>query len=150
MSSVGRVKQVAYAEGEVISAPSTSPFFTSTGFNSYASEAAFVTAKGSAAAVGDSFFDTTAKCIKVYDGSWRSVGKRYRVTDTTGWTGAVSTVTYDVSSITDSASSMNWVLKKSASNEVQVLADIDFPTSTSVRVTVDIPLESGTYILQGV
>ncbi len=41
-----------------------------TAYKQYASEAAFVADKGSAASNGDCFFDTTADQVKLYHGSW--------------------------------------------------------------------------------
>lgn len=76
---------------------------------------------------------------------------RYRHTDTTGWTGAVTSVTYDVSSFTDDATTCIWQLQDTAANNyMQIDAEIDFPSATTVRVTVGIALASGTYYLVGV
>lgn len=81
---------------------------------------------------------------------------RYYKTDTTGWTGSVSTVTYSVASADDNGGTLDnsrlyaWTLKDVAQNYLQVLADIDFPTATTVRVTVGENLAVGTYVLVGV
>lgn len=46
----------------------------STSFSSFADDAAFVTDKGSAAADGDAYYDTTLDVIKIYaDGAWSQV-----------------------------------------------------------------------------
>ena len=45
-------------------------YFTSWGLKDFANAAAYVTAKGSAAATGDAYYDTTDNEIKVYDGAW--------------------------------------------------------------------------------
>jgi hypothetical protein len=79
---------------------------------------------------------------------------RIEVTDTTGWDGAtVTSVTYDVSSYTDDARPMLWVLKSETDGyaPVQGLV-IDHPTQTQVRVTSgdDFKLDAGTYLLVGV
>lgn len=68
----------------------------------------------------------------------------------TGWTGTETTNTYDVSAYTDDARELVWCLKDSAAEREQINAEIDCPTATTVRVTVGIPLDSGTYYLVGV
>lgn len=47
---------------------------SSSGFQSYASDAAFVTAKGSAAANGDAYYNSTSNQVKAYiNSAWREV-----------------------------------------------------------------------------
>jgi len=81
--------------------------------------------------------------------------------DATGWTGAVTSVTYDLTNTTLLAASPNppsdarkavWFLKlPSGSNFEQELAKITTPSATSVVVdTGDFVLPAGTYRLVGV
>lgn len=77
--------------------------------------------------------------------------RTYRTVDTTGWTGAVTTVTYNVpANEVPDVKKLNWQLHDNANNEKIVLADIDFPSASQVRVSVDIALAAGTYTLVGV
>jgi hypothetical protein len=63
--------QDGYSSG---SAPSTT-FATTMGFATYANDAAFVTAKGSAAAEGDAYANTTDHSIHYYNGTaWEIYG----------------------------------------------------------------------------
>ncbi len=84
-----------------------------------------------------------------------SAGPNYTalITDTTGWTGSQTTVTYDLVALgydIDDSRSYIWQLQDlAANNYMQVLASIDFPSLTTVRVTVEIPLAVGTYRLLG-
>ncbi len=83
-------------------------------------------------------------------GSWRQItSEAYYEEDAAGWTGSATEVTYDVSSSVDNAKRMIWCLKKNSDDYEQVAAEIDFPTDTSVRVTVGIALAAGTYTLVG-
>jgi len=71
--STGKVKQLAFSEGVTVGTPSEIAS-QSVGFASYASEAAFVSAEGTAAA-GDAFYDTTVQAVKYYNGSsWSVIG----------------------------------------------------------------------------
>lgn len=71
MAGITRV--VLFSEGVSTTAPLTT-FLSTTSFASYANDAAFVTAKGSAAADGDSYYNTTTDFVKVYaNGSWVSL-----------------------------------------------------------------------------
>lgn len=74
--------------------------------------------------------------------------RAYTFQDTTGWDGVAVTVTYNVpaSDVPDSRNLL-WQLKDSTGKII--LADIDHPTQNQVRVTVDIPLDAGTYTLLG-
>jgi hypothetical protein len=70
----GETRVLVFAEGVSTSSPEQS-FLQTTSFTSYASDAAFVTAKGSAADAGDVYFNTTLSTPRVYTGAtWRSVG----------------------------------------------------------------------------
>lgn len=73
------------------------------------------------------------------------------ITDTTGWTGSVNSVTYDVSSYgITSSKDFFWQLQDlSSNNYMQIGAEIDFPTATTVRVTTGDNLPVGTYRLLG-
>lgn len=81
--------------------------------------------------------------------------------DATGWTGAVTSVTYDLTNGTLLAASPNppsdarkaqWFLKKPSGNDYeQVLVKITTPSATSVVIDAgDFVLPSGTYRLVGV
>jgi hypothetical protein len=69
----GETRILKFAEGVSVGAPiSTGIGATSLGV--YPSQAAFVTDKGSAAAEGDAFFNSTTDKVEFYDGtSWRTV-----------------------------------------------------------------------------
>lgn len=82
--------------------------------------------------------------------SWKQIGTdAYYFEDTTGWTGAVTTVTYDVSSFTDDARKMVWQFKDNSNNYEIMVPKIDHPTSTDVRVTFGIAPSNATYTLVG-
>lgn len=84
-------------------------------------------------------------------GTWKKVGvDPFMFSDTTGWTGAATTITYDVSARFADARLAIWTLQDNSNNRKQILADIDFPSATQVRVTVGIALAAGTYTLIGV
>lgn len=69
----GETRILKFAEGVSVGAP-ISTGIGATSFGVYASEAAFVTDKGSAATEGDAFFDSTLDKVKFYDGTaWRTV-----------------------------------------------------------------------------
>lgn len=106
----------------------------------------------SAANKGRLAFDTTLSDLYVdTGGSWKKAGvDPYRYQDATGWTGSTTTVTYDVSSRFTDARLCLWGLQDNSNNCKQILCDIDFPTATQVRVTVDMALAAGTYSLVGV
>lgn len=72
MAGVTRV--LSFAEGVSVSAPTQSSI-QATSLADYADDAAFVTAKGSAAETGDMYYNTTDNLIHYYDdaGVWRSV-----------------------------------------------------------------------------
>jgi hypothetical protein len=105
----------------------------------------------SAGNIGRVLWDTDLDDIFVdIGGSWRQItSEQYYEEDPTNWDGVATTVTYDVSSTVNDSRRMIWGLKKNSADYEQVLAEIDFPTATSVRVTVGIPLASGTYTLVG-
>ncbi len=64
----GQVKILTFAEGVSVSAPSQS-YLLASALVSYADSAAFVTAKGGAAAEGDIFENTTSHKINFYNGT---------------------------------------------------------------------------------
>lgn len=64
----GATKVLTFAEGTTVSAPSQS-FLKASSLETYATTAAYVTAKGSSAAEGDIFANTTTNFINYYDGS---------------------------------------------------------------------------------
>lgn len=76
-----------------------------------------------------------------------TVGKT--ITDTTGWTGSATSVTYTVTSadVPDARTTV-WIFKNSSYK--QILADISSADATHVTVAVDEPLPAGTYYLTGV
>ena len=64
---------LTFAEGVSTTAPAQT-FITSSAIDAYASNADFVTAKGSAATEGDIFFNTTSLVLEFFDGTaWNSV-----------------------------------------------------------------------------
>lgn len=68
----GETKVLTYAEGVEVSAPAQS-FLVASSLSTYASDADFVTAKGSVASTGDFYGNTTDGTIHYYDGTlWRS------------------------------------------------------------------------------
>lgn len=69
----GEVKVVQYAEGTASTGAPTDLFFMATGFKTYANDAAFVSAKGAAAAIGDAYANTTDKYIHFFDGTFWQV-----------------------------------------------------------------------------
>lgn len=71
-----------------------------------------------------------------------------RYSDDKVWAGE-TTQTFDVSASVTDARVLDWSIKDNANNYMQVLAEIDSPTATTVRVTVGIAL-TGTYRLVGV
>jgi hypothetical protein len=74
----GVVKALSFSEGVAVTAPAQSPLQASS-LKVYASEAAYVAAKGSAAAEGDYFFDSTLKSLKVYEASAWKLDKNFAV-----------------------------------------------------------------------
>lgn len=71
--AVGELLELSFSEGQSVSAP-TLAYIKAAGLKVYASDAAFVSAKGSAAAQGDSYFNSTFLVQRIYDGTnWRYV-----------------------------------------------------------------------------
>lgn len=68
----GETRIVVFAEGTPTDAPAQT-FLTTSAFQNYASDAAFVTAKNSAAAQGDSYFNTTDKTVHLYNNTYWSI-----------------------------------------------------------------------------
>lgn len=69
----GNIKSVSFSEGVATTAP-TDLILDATGFLSYANDAAYVTAKGSAAANGDAYYNTTDNTVHQYAaGAWNSL-----------------------------------------------------------------------------
>lgn len=69
----GEIKRLKFSDGVTVTAPSTE-FFNAGAFAKYADTAAYETAKGSAAADGDAFYNTTTDEIWYYsDGAWSQV-----------------------------------------------------------------------------
>lgn len=67
----GITRTLTFAEGVSTTGPTTT-FLQTTQFATYADEATFVSNKGSAAADGDAFYDTTLDVVKIYaDGAWQ-------------------------------------------------------------------------------
>lgn len=103
--------------------------------------------------IGRLAYDVTEKDL-YFDigGAWKraSVDSFY-FEDTTGWTGAVATITYDVSADCTNARKMVWSFKDVAGDYEQMVgASITFPTATDVKITFDTPIPVGTYALVGV
>lgn len=95
------------------------------------------------------------KALQFIDGITVTAGSpspsaRFTLSDSTGWTGAVSTVTYDVSATVSDATLLVWRLKDAANLNLDIGCEIDNPTATTVRVTTSDPLAAGTYLLVGV
>jgi len=105
----------------------------------------------SASNIGRIIWDTDLADVFVdLGGSWRQItSEQYYEEDAVNWEGTATTVTYNVSSSVNNSRALVWALKKNSDNYLQIKADIDFPTATSVRVTVGIPLAAGTYTLIG-
>lgn len=78
----GEIKRLDFADGITISTI-TDLGVNSAGFAVYANPAAFVAAKGTAAAEGDAFYDSTDNVIKSYDGSNWNIGNRIVASATT-------------------------------------------------------------------
>ena len=69
----GITRTLQFSEGVSTGAPVTT-FLQTTQFATYADDATFVTNKGSAAADGDAYYNTTLDVIRIYaNGSWQSV-----------------------------------------------------------------------------
>jgi hypothetical protein len=69
----GVTRTLTFAEGVSTSGPTTT-FLQTTQFATYADEATFVSNKGSAAADGDAFYDTTLDVVKIYaNGAWQII-----------------------------------------------------------------------------
>lgn len=69
----GVTRALTFAEGVSTSGPTTT-FLQTTQFATYADEATFVSNKGSAAADGDAFYDTTLDVVKIYaNGAWQII-----------------------------------------------------------------------------
>jgi len=64
----GESKYLAISEGVSISAPAQS-FLETTSMLAYATDAAFVTAKGSAAKTGDHYFNNVSNVARIYNGT---------------------------------------------------------------------------------
>lgn len=106
----------------------------------------------SAANPGRLVFETDTNDLFVdTGGTWKKIDTdNYYNQDAASWTGAVTTHTYDVSgSFTDARKGV-WQLQDNSNNHKIIGCDIDFTDATHVRVTVDIPLQAGTYTLVGV
>lgn len=84
-------------------------------------------------------------------GTWLQVSTdQFYLEDAAGWTGAVSSVSYDVSATVTNAKRMVWQFKDNANNyRVLKGADITHTSNTNVTVTFDINLTAGTYTLVG-
>jgi len=69
----GITRTLTFAEGVATLGPTTT-FLQTTQFATYADEATFVSNKGSAAADGDAFYDTTLDVVKIYaNGAWQII-----------------------------------------------------------------------------
>lgn len=69
----GVTKTLTFAEGVTTSGPTTT-FLQATQFATYADDATFVSNKGSAAADGDAYYNTTTDTVRIYaDGSWQNL-----------------------------------------------------------------------------
>ena len=88
----GETKILTFSEGVTVSAPAQS-FLTASQFETYANEAAYVSAKGASAAAGDAFYDSTEGVLKVYDTTWVAYTGRTLFRDTTRYTDADSPIT---------------------------------------------------------
>lgn len=105
----------------------------------------------SASTKGRIYFNTTdSKTYVDGGGSWIKLGaEKFVLQDTTGWTGAVTTVTYTVSaSITDARQSI-WAFYDNANSFARIFCDMTL-SATQVTVTVTDALAAGTYTLVGI
>jgi len=75
--TVGRIKSLAFSEGTTVTAPTVLPM-DAAGFVVYADDAAFVTGKGSAAAAGDVYYNSTDNVVRKYSTTWRTIVTRDR------------------------------------------------------------------------
>jgi hypothetical protein len=74
----GEVKALEFAEGTIVLSAPTTFFISSSGLLPFASDAAFVVSKGSAAVEGDAYANTTDHTMHYYDGSaWLSYGSSF-------------------------------------------------------------------------
>ena len=70
----GEVKALTFAQGTAVTAAPTTVFSNATSLINYANDAAYVAAKGSAAAEGDLYAQTTVDKIRWYNGTtWLSI-----------------------------------------------------------------------------
>ena len=80
----GETRVVKFAEGVDTGAPTTT-FLNATQFGTYADDAAYVSSKGSAAADGDVYYNTTNDVIRFYkNGAWTDVTDETTLSTTLG------------------------------------------------------------------
>jgi hypothetical protein len=69
----GITRTLEFSEGVTVDAPVTT-FLQTTQFATYADDATFVTNKGSAAADGDAYYNTTSDVVRIYaNGAWQTI-----------------------------------------------------------------------------
>lgn len=73
------------------------------------------------------------------------------IVDATGWNNVATTITYDLTTygVTDGRDYFWSIQGLPANFNRQEFAQFDFPTATSLRVTVSDPLPAGTYTILG-
>lgn len=154
---MAKIKELNLSEGVEVSAP-TQIFTAAYGIKAYASSAAYVAAKGSAAEDGDIFYNTTDDLLNLYaDGSWISIGQTYETFYyEDSWDGSTSTKTYTVDGsgsgtgkVSDARKAM-WVFKSVSDDFLQMDAEITATDSASVTITFAGNIPSGTYTIKGV
>lgn len=83
-------------------------------------------------------------------GTWKKLSvEKYVTQDATGWTGTETTATYTVSSEVSDARECVWAFKDNTGTFEQMAVQITM-TQTTVTVTADVALPSGTYTLVGI
>lgn len=79
------MRELNFVDGFTSASEPTQNLVIATSFKQYASDAAYVTGKGSAAANGDAYYNTTDHLVRIYrDGAWESITFQPKVTSSRG------------------------------------------------------------------
>lgn len=115
--------------------------FKTRGLRSYATEAAFVTAKGSAATGGDMFYDSTLHVVKYYDNnSWETLSNSVN-------TASVQT---DVDNhIADTANPHSVTATQVGLGNVDNTSDVNKPVSIAQQTALDEKVDKSTLTTKG-
>ncbi len=127
--------QLTFADGfESASAP-TQGTLQASQLQSYASDSAFETAKGSAGADGDAYINTTDNRIHYYAGAWR-IGQRKEDFDAWVGTGALSETSFSVANNVAAATNVTGLIFNSANvKSAQVFYSMRRSTATNEVVS---------------